>query len=81
VDKSFKNTQLQCTGKGIRVRVDIGTLIDRVYVNPLNPSLPEDLLALLESYKIAIDTSKLIYRWIMGRSRKLTSSPRLKTDV
>jgi hypothetical protein len=57
-----KNTQLQCTGKGIRVCVDIVTLIDRVYVNPLNPSVPEDLLALLESSKIAIDTSKLIYR-------------------
>jgi hypothetical protein len=57
-----KNTQLKRASNGIRVPVDIGTLIDRVYVNPLNPSIPEDLLALLKSHKIAIDTSRLVYR-------------------
>ena len=57
-----KNIQLQRGSKGIRVPVDIGMLIDRVYVNPLNQSIPEDLLALLERHKITIDTSKLVYR-------------------
>ena len=57
-----KNIQLRRASKGIRVPVDIGTLIDRVYVNPLNQSIPEDLLALLERHKITIDTSKLVYR-------------------
>lgn len=57
-----KNIQLQRGSKGIRVPVDIGTLIDRVYVNPLNQSIPEHLLALLERHKITIDTSKLVYR-------------------
>lgn len=55
-----KNTQLQRASNGIRVPVDIGTLIERVYVNPLNQSIPENLLALLKSHKIAIDTSKLL---------------------
>jgi hypothetical protein len=57
-----KNSQLQRASNGIRVPVDIGTLIDRVYVNPLNQSIPEDLLALLKNHKIAIDTLKLVYR-------------------
>jgi len=57
-----KNTQLKRASNGIRVPVDIGTLIDRVYVNPLNQAISEDLLALLKYHKIAIDSSKLVYR-------------------
>ena len=57
-----KNTQLQRASNGIRVPVDIATLIDRVYVNPLNQSIPEDLLALLKSHKIPIHASNLVYR-------------------
>jgi hypothetical protein len=57
-----KNSELQRSGKGIRVPVDVRTLIDCVYVNPLNQSTPSDLLALLKSHKIAIDTSNLRYR-------------------
>jgi hypothetical protein len=59
----LKNTQLQRASNGIRVPVDIGTLIDRVYMNPLNQSIPEDLLALLKSHKIPIHPSNLVHRW------------------
>jgi hypothetical protein len=58
-----KNTQLQRASNGIRVPVDIATLIDCVYVNPLNHPIPEDLLALLKSHKIPIHASNLVYRW------------------
>jgi hypothetical protein len=58
-----KNSELQRSGKGIRVPVDVRTLIDCVYANPLNQSgPPRDLLPLLESHKIKIDTSNLRYR-------------------
>jgi hypothetical protein len=58
-----KNSELQRSGNGIRVPVDVRTLIDRVYANPLNQSRPpRDLLALLESHKIKIDPSNLRYR-------------------
>jgi hypothetical protein len=57
-----KNAKLQRTGNGIRVAVDVRTLIERVYVNPLNQSMPGDLLAALESHKIALDISNLRYR-------------------
>lgn len=61
-----RNINQQRQGKGMRVRVDVGMLIERVYVNPLKDSIPGELLALLEHHRIKIDTSSLKYRSVDG---------------
>jgi hypothetical protein len=58
-----RNINQQQQGKGMRVGVDVGMLIERVYVNPfLKDSVPGQLLGLLEHHKIKIDTSSLKHR-------------------
>lgn len=56
------NANLQTTPIGIGIPVDISMLIDTVFVNPINPSVPGELLDLLEQYKIPMDGSSLKYR-------------------
>lgn len=57
-----RNANLPRSAKGMRARVDVGMLIERVFLNPLKESVPGDLLALLERHKIPIDESSVKYR-------------------
>ena len=57
-----KNAQLEPSSKGVRVPVNVGMLVERVFINPLKGAVPEDLLALLEQHKIPVDTSGLKYK-------------------
>jgi hypothetical protein len=65
-DVDPKNVDLHKSGNGIRVPVNITMLIERVYLNPLNESVPGDLLSLLEQHKIPVDTSSLKYRQVIA---------------
>ena len=57
-----RNIALEFSASGIRVAVDIKMLIERVFVNPLNESVPGDLMQLLEQHNIPIDRSNLQHR-------------------
>jgi hypothetical protein len=57
-----KNAQQEPSGKGVRVRVNVGMLVERVFINPLKAAIPGSLLALLEQHKIPVDTSDLKYK-------------------
>lgn len=56
------NANLRTEPNGIRVSVKVSMLIEKVFVNPLNPSVPGELLDLLEQHKIPIDGSSLKHR-------------------
>lgn len=57
-----KNSQVVQTGNGVRIPVDIRTLIECVYVNPKVTNVPSHLLTLLEKHDVRIDSSRIKLR-------------------
>jgi len=57
-----KNVDFPRQVTGMRVPVDVRMLVERVFVNPLEPNVPGELLAELERHKIPVDSSSLKYR-------------------
>ena len=65
-----KNLDLVRLSNGVRVSVNVQMLIERVFVNPLSPSIPGELLELLDRHKIVVDKSSLKYRPTMSEPKK-----------
>lgn len=57
-----KNQSVNSVKSGVRVPVSIRHLIERVFVNPTNTTVPGELLDLLEQRKIPLDESTVKYR-------------------
>lgn len=53
----IKNQSIEPGPVGLGVQVDVGVLVERVFVNPTERHVPDELLALLRRHGIACDSS------------------------